>query len=100
MTSEETRKAIEVIQAWLDGKQIERSPKRNSDVGWIRILRRHAPQQNGPDWDFDSQHYRIQPEPMEIEVWVHPDGRICSDGRCGAIHTLPWEKKKFREVLE
>lgn len=41
-----------------------------SNEGWV-----DCPE---PDWDWDAFDYRIAPEPMEVEAWVHSDGRILS----------------------
>jgi hypothetical protein len=40
-----------------------------SDDGWVDSL--------DPEWDWDSFDYRIAPELMQVEVWVHPSGMIC-----------------------
>lgn len=56
MTREETKKAIEVMQGYVDGKQIESrsSPK----ISW-------GPCEN-PIWNFVTRDYRIKPEPKVV----------------------------------
>lgn len=48
-----------------------------------------------PAWDWGNFEYRVKPEPMEIEVWVHPDGWQFTYSEHDG-----WTKKKFREVVE
>jgi hypothetical protein len=91
MNQKQTLKLSQAMEAWCRGIECQVSYKGKDD--WSDL----DPEECSWDSGYD---YRIKPEPMEIEVWVHPDGRLCSDGNCGAIHTFPWGKKKFREVLE
>lgn len=54
MTKEETKEAIKVMQAFVDGKEIE--CKRDGDTVW----------EGGmiyPGWHWDTRNYRIKPEP-------------------------------------
>lgn len=88
MTKEETKKAIEVMQAWVDGKKIEYRYK--GEPEWITVALLTS-------WDWKNWDYRIKPEPMEIEVWVN--------GTRVSTYTQPnmgpeWTKKRFREVIE
>ena len=53
MTKEETKKAIEVMQGFCDGKQIQ--IKKFGDDVWQYV--------NVPVWDFLTFEYRIKPEP-------------------------------------
>ena len=56
------------MAAYAEGKPIEiKKPDRED---WIPIL--------FPSWDWINHVYRIAPEPIEVEVWVHPDGSIYS----------------------
>lgn len=48
-----------------------------------------------PSWDWSTFEYRVKPEPMEIEVWVSPDGRVIE---YNAMEP-GWTKKRFREVV-
>ena len=94
MNRDETRKAIEVMQAWVDGRPVEWCP-RNCPGDW-----RADPQHtdiDGPAWDWLQHNYRIKPEPREF--WVHVDGDAFNgtvnshDPRCdGCI--------RVREVIE
>lgn len=66
MNAEETKRAAAVMIAHAEGKRIERQSRSEGD--WA-----DCPQ---PVWNWYSRDYRIAPEPIEVEVWVHPDGRI------------------------
>lgn len=68
MNAEETKQAAAVMIA-SETKNIEQRYRHGkSDDGWV-----DCPE---PDWDWDSFEFRIAPESIEVEVWVHPDGRI------------------------
>ena len=56
MNREETKKAIEVMQAYVDGEQIE-AKQEGSD--WRPSF---------PIWDWGPNDYRVKPKP--IECWV------------------------------
>jgi len=58
------KEKIEVMQAALDGKEIERNTGTNN--GW-------QPEPD-PDWSWDCWDYRIKPEPMEFWINVYVDG--------------------------
>lgn len=53
MLQEETKKAIEIMQAYVDGKQIQH--KRREYEMWLDI--------DCPSWNFQFSDYRIKPEP-------------------------------------
>lgn len=53
MTREETKKAIKVMQAYVDGKTIEFNPVGSDD--WI--------EEDNPNWNYNYFNYRIKPEP-------------------------------------
>ena len=55
MTKEETKKAIEVMQAYVDGKQIQFKGFANNDYPWNDI--------DDPTWDLGELAYRVKPEP-------------------------------------
>ena len=96
MTKEQTKQAIKVMQAWVDGEHIQgrvigKTEWGDYDGGW------------NPKWDWDGGEYRVKPKPMEIEVWMnkynpgHPlrivdsnDGYMISDG---------YQKKTFIEKV-
>jgi hypothetical protein len=87
-----TVEKIAIMRAWLDGKQIERKhgdqwiPQNPNDGRCLE-----------PCWNWEHCEYRIKPEPMEIEVWIHDDGSVA----LGGSRPAPWwTKKKFREVTE
>lgn len=61
-----TKEKIEVMQAYLDGKQIQTRRLRRDKGGWA-----DWPNEGEPVWDFWSCEYRIKPEPrIPIEGWA------------------------------
>jgi hypothetical protein len=93
MTKEQTRDAIKVMQAWCDGKQIERRSFRLTP--WMTLLAE-------PAWNFIQSEYRIKPEPpepIEIEAWVHNETGRALDTSV-QVTPVGYTKRKFREVVE
>lgn len=84
-----TAEKIKVMQAFVDGKLIQS----NSHMGLWEDWNREGCGE--PNWCWGSIDYRVKPEPMEIEVWVSPDGRVIE---YNAMEP-GWTKKKFREVV-
>lgn len=84
MTREDTKKAIEVMQAWVDGAEIE-----FFDSKWLAIA--------DPVWNWDKGPYRVKPKPREF--WIH----VSDDGFNGMVMKDDPDCKqciKVREVLE
>ena len=54
---ENTRQAIEVMQAYADGSEIQQK-RRESESGWYQPGR--------PVWDWDRFNYRVKPAPREF----------------------------------
>jgi hypothetical protein len=103
MTKEQTLEAIKVMQAWCDGRKIQVRGKRDSGaIGWRQISTEWAYMSIHTDyvlWDWDANEYRIAPEPIEIEAWVHNEtGRVLDT----SVQVTPvgYTKRKFREVVE
>ena len=99
MNRVETKKAIAVMQAYVDGKQIEAAQE-----NYTSTLQEGC---DSPLWDWSSYSYRVKPEP--IECWVNVlDGEICSTvymTKEEADEMRPkmsdgWTTRKFREVIE
>lgn len=91
MNKENTKKAIEVMQAYLDGKPIE--------FKWIGNDEWEDVKDGGPNWLWSNCVYRVKTTPMEIEVWVHDGGKIISTENWIAPPGH-WTRKKFREVMD
>lgn len=99
MTIKETEEAIKVMQAWVDGKAVQCTFTRDN-TEWEDFTPNDCPL-----WDWHTYTYRIKPEPVEIEMWVHPEyppfydpsGSIASPKD---FANQGWTKKKFREVIE
>ena len=85
MNREETRKAIEVMQAYVDGEEIEY----RADERWYST--------SSPVFNWEDSDYRIKHKPREWDVLEDDDGfalivRQEGEGERGWI--------KVREVLE
>jgi hypothetical protein len=73
MNKEQTLKAIEVMQAYVDGKKIQVTPPRNQLLigiaaeQWIDI--------DNPSWEWRLVDYRVKPVSKPSIIWdhVHPD---------------------------
>ena len=69
-----TREKIAVMQAWLEGKTIQRRPLFPSKHGWITFIK--APEDPEPYWNFPSYEYRVKPEPVESWAVQTPAGNV------------------------
>ena len=90
MNREDTKKAIEVMQAFVDGEAIEyRLVEGEPWLNWA-----------GPNWDWVRYEFRIKPNPREFQVFPY----IVSDSLKFAADTdmdEPWTGAiKVREVIE
>lgn len=63
MNKEQTEAAIKVMQAYVDGEEIE--SRRRNDTEWRKAV--------SPSWNFDEKVYRIKPKPVEFKVWYHDE---------------------------
>ena len=96
MNIEETKKAIEIMQAYVDGKEIEYRYRGSTD--WLSCAA------IGPVWGFNKTDYRVKPEPLEVWHAVS-DGFISTckyDTRDACRDAFPddWTPTLFREVIE
>lgn len=69
MTKDETRYAIAVMQAYVDGKEIEFRHLREGKFFELK-------DPSSPSWDFHTFEYRIKPSPKVIWVNEYPDDAI------------------------
>ena len=114
MNIEETKKAIEVMQAFVDGKDIQYRPIDASD--W-RVYRHTNPPARicHVTWSWSDYDYRVKPEPLECWVTVYNDHlpstvHTSKEGALKVATTVPgpappsvdkgWTVRKFREVIE
>ena len=88
MTKEETKKAIEVMQAYVDGKEIECRCKDRGEQ-WVYTVH--------PSWDWVALEYRVKPQPREWLTWIK-DGQLKGGASCDYIPG--GEPVRVREVLE
>ena len=93
MNREETKGAIEIMQAWLDGAKIQERPRTGDK--WHSY-----PKGSNPIWDWDSYEYRAVPESQEF--WVNPDhGLMHENVPFGQLPATPGRNWiKVREVLD
>ena len=97
MNKENAHLYLPLVQALVDGNDVQ---WRNHDGEWFN---------SEPDFTDFSDHYRIKPKPLEVNIWVndanntpllHPQGGIQNTGnpvgmKSGAGVTV----RLFREVL-
>ena len=87
MNREETAKAIEVMQAFVDGAEIEVD---HPEMGWIVL-------HDEPSWDWLEVNYRIKPKPREF--WLAGDDN-CRDGSWRVVPGSGMGAIKVREILD
>lgn len=85
-----TKEMIAVMQASEEGKTIQFRRSFRPEMAWI--------DHENAAWNWAEFEYRVKPEPMEIEVWVHNDGITMALG--SKRDSQWWTLKKFREVIE
>ncbi len=92
MNKQETAEAIKVMQAWIDGADIEALS--NEDEGeWVHI------KSFGPSWGWSKQKYRIKPSPREFWITVEPPGETLVAWSQEPLN-INGQIIKVREVLE
>lgn len=82
MDREETKEAIKVMQAWVDGRTDIQFRYRGSSK-WTGFVG------NAPAlWDWCANEYRIKPQPVEVTCWaIIKDGGVIgtSLSHCDAL---------------
>jgi hypothetical protein len=98
MNIEQTKEAIRIMQAFVDGKEVQRhgkkwNPKESLKPDWSDI--------DEPCWDFDNCYYRIKPTPT-FRPWTAdevPLGSIMRtkglEGRCIIIDTETSDDRSY-----
>src|SRR5690554_6622520 len=86
MNEEQTLKAIEVMQAFAEGKKIQY----NNGYGWVVV--------KNPSWDWLSIDYRVKPVSKPSINWdhVHPDYKYLltdSDGSSYLVASKPTQSR-------
>ena len=91
MNREQTKAAIEVMQAYVDGAEIEFRYRADRTCPWLE-------NQDCVSWNWKDKQYRVKPKPREI--WVSVDS--LADHTILAIHaeTAVPGYIKFREVTD
>lgn len=88
MNQAQTKECIAVMQAFLDGKQIQFHNKKTDR--W-----EDAP--SGVSWDWRKENYRIKPEP-KLRPWKPEEVPVGAVVRCGQnrwLITACWQGKPF-----
>jgi len=90
-----TRQIMEVMQAYLDGKKIERRHARG--VGKETMWR----VSKTPDWNWNHFDYRVKQEPREFAVVIDREGKAIgvSEAAGGSIITVPGDKIRDAKVI-
>jgi len=88
MTPEETKKAIEVMQGYVDGKEIEYYTKDFDDF-WEG--------NDSPGWNWAGYKYRIKPQQVSIpateeDIAVMQNYTFVKHRNTGYIHPLTWDE--------
>lgn len=82
MTKEETKKCIEVMQAYVDGAEIEYNT-RYADDDWKNLKDRSEKYSKIPSWDWINVNYRIKKKTLDQSVFNLPE---CPDwAECAAV---------------
>ena len=97
MNIEDTKKAIEVMQAFVDGKEIQCRSHNHSHWKYAN-----------PDWNFTNCEYRVKPEPKEVWINMYPDRAFASVAWASeddakeskTVKELGCKPTLFREVIE
>lgn len=85
---------IAVVQARIDGKQIQAQYKREYRP-WVDV--------NPIEWDFINYNFRAKPEPREIWVVEITNGCYCglfTNAAAAIMHSPNQKIVHFREVIE
>ena len=90
MNREDTKKAIEVMQAFIDGGEVE--ARINNNHEWVTL------KSADPAWGWSESDYRIKPqEPREFWMYPVPGGfHVGMDGQTAKDYS---GVIKVREVL-
>jgi len=89
MNKQQTRDAIKVMQAYVDGEEIE---VRGSTVEWI------AEDLGVIPWQWSTCEYRIKPKPREF--WINPEADDSDAIIYEAFNPDDADYIKVREVLD
>ena len=93
MDKEEVQRRIEVMQAWVDGEEIQVADV-NTKSGWGWC---------DPTFDWEANDYRIKPEPFECWVNVYSDIVDChttEEGAIKAVYSAIRTAVHMREVMD
>jgi len=95
MTLEATKHAIEVMQAYVDGKEVECLARRVSGDEWEKVV--------SPAWNWIRYDYRIKPEPREYYLNIYKEAVTVFANRIDANVCAKSDRVaciKVREVIE
>jgi len=96
MNVERTKKCIEVMQAFVEGKEVEWRRKYQEHEQWKVI-------NTAPTWNFTRFDYRIRKEPIEVWAFVSDRGVSLAEPeflRKGASIGSDTRLIRLREVVE
>lgn len=95
MNKDQTKEAIKVMQAYVDGEEIEVIDRDDPNAEW-------KPYSDRFDWDFDCHKYRVKPKPLECFVVVSDGNEVIEFSTCKDSLAKYPERMivKMREVTE
>lgn len=94
MNRHETSKAVAVMQAFADGKQVEAAARRHGAQprNWMPATT--------PIWDWVGYDYRIKPEPRRIWAAIAPDGTLVTAISNKPVADFAHNYSEFVEVIK
>lgn len=90
MTRQEAIAFLPLIKAFAEGKTIQFNDNTLSDPRWRDV--------DDPSFSHDVEYYRIKPESLEFELWVHPNKKLISIADM-SVYTQ-WKKIRVCEITE
>lgn len=70
MDKKEVQEAIKLMQAWLDGEEIQYRTRRDVNQDW----QGYEPDECRPSWNWHVFEYRAKPMPLEVWLVLTADG--------------------------
>jgi len=95
MNKENAHLFLPIVQALVDGKQIQYKQGCKDNQYWVDF---EEDDQIG--FHDDPEDYRIKPEPRRWDVWLHWAGKVINSDPDKWYGPNEWERITVQEVLE
>jgi len=95
MNKENAHLFLPIVQALVDGKQIQYKQGCKDNQYWVDF---EEDDQIG--FHDDPEDYRIKPEPRTWDVWLHLAGKVINSDPDKWYGPNEWERITVQEVLE